>query len=639
MVAIALVHRRERFPSYEDSNHPALRSNGKLRGFAAMTIILGIASDFHDSAAALVVDGAIVAASQEERYTRIKHDASFPRESIRDCLTMASLRESDVDYVAYYEKPILKFTRLLETYLVSAPRGYLSFRKAMPEWIRRKLHVGRSIRRVLPSYRKRIVYVEHHESHAASAFYPSPFDHAAILTIDGVGEWATSCYGYGHGHQIQLKAEQRFPHSLGLLYSAFTYYAGFRVNSGESKLMGLAPYGKPVYRDAILQHLVRLNEDGSIRLNLDYFDFAYGLTMTNRRWERLFDGPARTPEEPITQRDQDLAASIQSILEEAVLRMADHACQEAKCRRLVLAGGVALNCVANGRLLRENVVDELWVQPAANDAGGALGAALFTWHDLLEKPRSPALPDAQRGSLLGSEYSVESIESFLKSLAIPYHRWNEEELTQKIAEALDQQKVIAWFQGRMEFGPRALGARSILADARNPRMQSIINEKIKRRESFRPFAPIVLEEKVHQYFDVPQGYRSPYMLQVAPVRWSDQKVSGEVSIDPKMRSPFPSITHVDGSARIQTVNATTQPRLYQLLRQFERRTGHGLLINTSFNIRGEPIVRTPEEALRCFQMTDLDILVMERCVLFKQDLEQIQSEEEKLRYASTFAKD
>lgn len=604
-----------------------------------MTVILGIASDFHDSAAALVVDGAIVAASQEERFTRIKHDSSFPRESIRDCLKMASLCESDVDYVAYYEKPILKFTRLLETYLAGAPRGYLSFRKAMPEWIRRKLHIGRSIRRALPSYRKRIVYVEHHESHAASAFYPSPFDQAAILTIDGVGEWATSSYGYGHGHRIQLNAEQRFPHSLGLLYSAFTYYAGFRVNSGESKLMGLAPYGKPNYRDTILKHLVRIHEDGSIRIHLDYFDFAHGLTMTNRRWEQLFDGPARTPEEPITQRDQDLAASIQSILEEAVLRMADQACRESKSRRLVLAGGVALNCVANGRLLRENVVDELWVQPAANDAGGALGAALFTWHGLLEKPRSPALPDAQQGSLLGSEFSSESIESYLKTLAIPYHLWDDEELVQRIAEALDQQKVIAWFQGRMEFGPRALGARSILADARNPRMQSIINEKIKRRESFRPFAPIVLEEKVHQYFDVPQGYRSPYMLQVAPVRWSDRNGPEERSLDLKLRSPFPSITHVDGSARIQTVNATTHPRLYALLRQFERRTGHGLLINTSLNIRGEPIVRTPEEALRCFQMTDLDILVMERCVLFKQDLGQVQSEEEKLRYASTFAKD
>lgn len=589
-----------------------------------MTAILGVSGLYHDSAAALVVDGRIVAAAQEERFTRKKHDASFPVNAIQYCLCEAGLVAGDLDYAAFYEKPLVKFERLLETYLAFAPRGLRSFSLAMPGWLKDKLYVRRMFRQALGrEFRGKLLFTRHHESHAASAFFPSPFDEAAILTIDGVGEWSTAAMGHGHGNRLRLLRELRFPHSLGLLYSAFTYYCGFKVNSGEYKLMGLAPYGRPVYREAIEKHLVELKPDGSLRLNMEYFNYCQGLTMTNRRFDRLFGGPPRAAEAELVQRHMDLAASIQSLTEDAVLRMAHTVCEQTGSKNLVLAGGVALNCVANGRLLREGPFESIWIQPAAGDAGGALGAALFVWRQLLERPRQAAAGDAQQGSLLGPSFGPDEIEDFLQRHGVSFDRLSDaDELAERVAELLAAGKVVGWFQGRMEFGPRALGARSILADPRAADMQAKLNLKIKFRESFRPFAPCVLGEAAHEWFDLPEGAESPYMLVVAPVRESRRRVVPADELermqnDPDLRrrvnvvrSQIPAVTHVDYSARVQTVDRQRNARLHRLLEAFERRTGCPVLVNTSFNVRGEPIVCTPQDAYRCFLATEMDVLVL-----------------------------
>ncbi|GIW87010.1 MAG: hypothetical protein KatS3mg108_1334 [Isosphaeraceae bacterium] len=589
-----------------------------------MTSILGISAFYHDSAAALVVDGRIVAAAQEERFTRTKHDAGFPTQAIAYCLAEACLRPEQLDYVAFYDKPFTKFERLLETYLAYAPAGFRSFRLAMPIWLREKLHLRRIIRRNLPGLeRARLVFPDHHQSHAASAFYPSPYDQAAILTLDGVGEWSTTTYGVGEGSQIRLIDEIRFPHSLGLLYSAFTYYCGFKVNSGEYKLMGLAPYGQPVYRDLILDKLIDLRPDGSFWLNMDYFTYCQGLTMTGRRFDRLMGGPARRPESRIEPRHMDLAASIQAVTEEAMLRLGRHVHQRTGLSRLVLAGGVALNCVANGRLLREGPFDDLWIQPAAGDAGGALGAALFVWHQLLERPRYPNGRDTQQGSLLGPAFDDLAIESALDQSGLSARRLESEaDLLDTVAALLDDGKVVGWFQGRMEFGPRALGSRSILGDPRRPDMQSRMNLKIKYRESFRPFAPSVLQTEAAHWFALDPRHESPYMLLTAPVRDCHRLQPSEaeqrrMASDPDLlqrvnvvRSTIPAVTHVDYSARLQTVDPERFPRFHALLTAFHRRTGCPVLINTSFNVRGEPIVCTPEDAIRCFRSTEMDALVL-----------------------------
>jgi len=597
-----------------------------------MTAILGISAFYHDSAAALVVDGEIVAAAQEERFTRKKHDASFPRRAVDYCLAEAGLHPSDLDYVGFYDKPLTKFERLLETYLAYAPWGFRSFKQALPVWLKEKLHLPRRLNQELEGYSGRYVFTEHHEAHAASAFFPSPFDEAAILTVDGVGEWATATCGVGRDNRIQLTQELRFPHSLGLLYSAFTYHAGFKVNSGEYKLMGLAPYGQPLYADAILQHLLELKPDGSFRLNMDYFHYCAGLAMTGRRFHALFGGPPRRPEAELTQREMDLAASVQAVTEEILLRMAGHLHRETRISNLVLAGGVALNCVANGRLLREGPFDRVWVQPAAGDAGGALGVALFIWHQLLDRPRHVEDEDRQRGSFLGPEYSDDEVCDYLDHIGAIYHSFDEEEdLLVRVANLLADQKVVGWFQGRMEFGPRALGARSILGDARNPAMQSIMNLKIKFRESFRPFAPCVLQEHVDDFFELHPAAESPYMLFVAPVREekriqrprSDRGVPEQelVGVDrlKAVRSVLPAITHVDYSARVQTVDAWRHGRFFRLLKAFYQRTGCPVLINTSFNVRGEPIVESPMDAYRCFRASNLDILVLGRQLLLKHE--------------------
>ena len=590
-----------------------------------MTAIVGLSAYYHDSAAAIVVDGQIVAAAQEERFSRIKHDAAFPRKALAYCLSKAGLTPADVDYVVFYEKPLLKFDRLLETYLSFAPRGFPSFAAAMPVWLRQKLFLkGELYRGFGGAYTKRIAFTEHHQSHAASAFYPSPFESAAVLTVDGVGEWATATFGVGHGHQLKLSHELRFPHSPGLLYTAFTTFCGFRANSGEYKLMGLAPYGSPKYADMILDQLVDLKADGSFRLNLDYFYYCEGLRMTSPRFHRLFGGPPRLPESPLTQREMDLAASIQVVIEEILLRMARHVHQVTGQESLCLAGGVALNCVANGRLLREGPFENIWVQPAAGDAGGALGAALFTWYQLLENPRTPMLPDAQQGSFLGPDCDEDAIRRFLTQIGAPFEYIPEEdEFCQRVATLIDQGKVVGWVQGRMEFGPRALGGRSILGDARNPNMQSIMNLKIKFRESFRPFAPAVLQERVHEYFETRPAEDSPYMLLVAPVH-PQQRIAPQSTTPLSglnklkgVRSKIPAVTHVDYSARIQTVDSQRHGRYYRLLKAFESLTGCPVLINTSFNIRGEPIVCRPEEAYRCFLATNMDVLVLERFILHK----------------------
>lgn len=593
-----------------------------------MTAILGISAFYHDSAAALVVDGRIVAAAQEERFTRNKHEAAFPRAAIEYCLQAGGLAPEDLDYVGFYDKPLSKFERLLETYLAYVPRGYRSFRRALPLWLRLKLHLPREMRHGLQDrYHGRFVYTSHHESHAASAFFPSPFDEAAILTCDGVGEWSTMCIGTGRGNRIELSRELRFPHSLGLLYSAFTYYLGYRVNSGEYKLMGLAPYGQPVYRDLILDHMIDLKPDGSFRLDMSYFNYCQGLTMTSTKFHRLLGGPPRLPESDISQRDMDVAASIQAVTEEVVLRTARTAQQLTGLKNLVLAGGVALNCVANGRLLREGPFEKLWIQPAAGDAGGALGVALFIWHQLLVKPRQPQTPDGQQGSLLGPNYSDADIAAMLNAQGANFHTCaSQQELCEIAADLIADQCVVGWFQGRMEFGPRALGSRSILGDARNPKMQSTINLKIKFRESFRPFAPMVLKEYADQVFELRADQESPYMLLVAPLRAELRCALGEdgqnaSGIDKLKvnRSSLPAITHVDYSARIQTVDPIRDPLLHALLSQFHHQTGCPVMINTSFNVRSEPIVCTPDDAYRCFMMTDMDALVLGRHVLLKSE--------------------
>lgn len=613
-----------------------------------MTTILGISAFYHDSAAALVQDGRIVAAAQEERFTRKKGDHDFPQQAVDYCLREAGIEAGDIDYVGFYDKPLTKFERLLETYLAFAPAGYRSFRQALPLWLKQKLHLPREIRRGLHDrYRGRYVFTDHHESHAASAFFPSPFEEAAILTIDGVGEWSTSCFGVGRGNRIQLLGELRFPHSLGLLYSAFTYYTGFRVNSGEYKVMGLAPYGEPIYRQRILEKLLHLKEDGSFQMDMQYFNYCQGLTMTSEKFHRLFGGPPRPPESEVTQREMDLAASLQSVTEEIMLRMAQHVHRQTGLKNLVLAGGVALNCVGNGRILREGPYDKLWVQPAAGDAGGALGAALFIWHQLLERPRDPQSLDSQRGSLLGPSYTDDEVARTLRQHGAVFTTCeSNEELCAQVAELIVQDKVVGWFQGRMEFGPRALGARSILGDARSTKMQSLMNLKIKFRESFRPFAPIVLQEYVDQYFEMRPREDSPYMLLVAPVRHelrtrlgADYEQAFGIDKLHYQRSSIPAVTHVDYSARVQTVDAQRNPLLHRLLTHFYEQTGCAVLINTSFNVRSEPIVCTPEDAYRCFQMTDMDVLVLGRHVVLKERQSERASEVEREAHLAQFQLD
>ncbi|MFZ5892337.1 MAG: carbamoyltransferase [Myxococcota bacterium] len=589
--------------------------------------ILGISAFYHDSAACLVVDGEIVAASQEERFSRKKHDAGFPALAIRSCLQQGGIRIEDLDFVAFYDKPLLKFERILETYLAEWPLGFKLFALGVPAWLRQKLHTVRELDRGLERrYSRRFLFLEHHESHAASAFFPSPFEDAAILTLDGVGEWATGSIGVGRGNHIDILQELRFPHSLGLLYSAFTYFTGFKVNSGEYKLMGLAPYGKPKYADVILEKLLELKEDGSFRLNMDYFAYCNRDVMTSSRMDRLFGGPPRKPESPVSEREMDIAASIQAVTEEIVMRIARHAQNLTGSKNLVMAGGVALNCVANGKLLREGPFENIWIQPAAGDAGGALGAAMFVWHQLLDEPRTSAGSDRQRGSLLGPAYSDAEVRQYLDSIGAIYHHYeNEDELLERVAELIATEQVVGHCAGRMEFGPRALGSRSILGDARSPKMQSVMNLKIKFRESFRPFAPAVLRERVHEYFEMRPNEDSPYMLLVAPVKAglcvTPDGNGGESGLDRvrQVRSAIPAITHVDYSARVQTVDAETHPRFYRLLKAFERRTGCAVLINTSFNVRGEPIVNTPEDSYRCFMGTDMDALVLENCLLFRNE--------------------
>ncbi len=588
-----------------------------------MTAILGISAFYHDSAAALVIDGQIVAAAQEERFSRRKHDPGFPLDAIRYCLQEVGLEAGQLDYVGFYDKPFLKFERLLETYLAFAPTGFRSFLQAMPLWLKQKLHLPREIKNGLGgAYQKRCVFAEHHESHAASAFYPSPFEEAAILTLDGVGEWATAAYGTGRGNQIELLSELHFPHSLGLLYSAFTYFTGFRVNSGEYKLMGLAPYGQPRYADLILEKLIDLKEDGSFRMDLSYFNYCQGLTMTSRKFDRLFGRPPRRPEAPLTSTDMDLAASIQKVTEEIMLRAARHLHRETGLGNLCLAGGVALNCVGNGLLLKEGPYDNVWIQPAAGDAGGALGVALFIWHQLLGRPRVPKPCDSQRGSLLGPSFQERAIRQFLDQRGAVYRHFDDEErLCEEVASLLASEKVVGWMQGRMEFGPRALGGRSILGDARSPAMQSLMNLKIMFRESFRPFAPSVLSERASEYFDLREGQTSPYMLLVAAVRESRRLRPDEDHLEGLaklrgMRSDIPAVTHVDYSARVQTVDSRNG-RYRKLLQCFESKTGCGVLINTSFNVRGEPIVCTPQDAYQCFMATDMDALVVEDFLLLK----------------------
>jgi carbamoyltransferase len=589
--------------------------------------ILGISAFYHDSAAALVRDGEIVAAAQEERFTRKKHDAAFPSNAVRYCLAEAGLGRNDLDTVAFYDKPILKFARILETHMNTAPRGLKSFMMAAPVWLRQKLWIPMNIEESLEAcgvnMPARLYFPEHHESHAASAFYPSPYASAAILTLDGVGEWATSAIGHGTGNRIKLIEEIRFPHSLGLLYSAFTYFAGFRVNSGEYKLMGLAPYGEPKYVDLILDRLVDLREDGSFRLNMDYFGYLDGMTMTNDRFARLFGGPPRRAETEITAREMDMARSIQDVTEEIVLRMARHARKVTGEENACIAGGVGLNCVANGRLLREKIFRNVWVQPAAGDAGGALGAALVVWHAIENRPRNPdGANDAMKGACLGPEFGDDAIGSYLTANNYSARKLSSGEWAPEIARLIDEQKVVGLFQGRMEFGPRALGNRSIVGDARSPQMQSVMNLKIKYRESFRPFAPSCLVERAGDFFEMDAP--SPYMLLVAFLRSERRRErpgGGASSLRDRVneiRSDVPAITHVDYSARVQTVSRDVNPRYYDLIKAFEERTGYGIIINTSFNVRGEPLVCTPEDAYRCFMRTEMDCLVLGSYLLLKE---------------------
>ena len=592
-----------------------------------MTTVLGLSAFYHDSAAALVIDGQVLAAAQEERFTRKKHDPAFPANAIEYCLQEAGITAGEIDYVGFYEKPFMKFERLLETYLSYAPSGFRSFSKAMPLWLRQKLYLPREIRRGLGGrYKKRIVFTEHHEAHAASAFFPSPFESAAIVTLDGVGEWATASIGIGEGNRIRLTHELHFPHSIGLLYSAFTYYCGFRVNSGEYKLMGLAPYGEPIYADLIRDHLIDIKADGSFRLDMSYFNYCQGLTMTSEKFHKLFGMPPRQSEGEMGQKYMDLAASIQVVTEEVMLKVVEFAHQVTNQEKLCLAGGVALNCVGNGRILREGPFSDMWIQPASGDAGGALGVAQFIWHQLLENKRNVSRPDMQRGSLLGPAYETGEVKAFLESEGVSYSECRDDvDLAESVAGLLDAGNVIGWMQGRMEFGPRALGARSILGDARSREMQATINLKIKFRESFRPFAPAVLEEHANEYFELNDS-ASPYMLLVAPVKESHRlDLSSESAalkgVDQRevVRSTLPAITHVDYSARVQSVAEGVNPRFRTLLEVFFQRTGSPMVVNTSFNIRGEPIVCSPADAYRCFMGTNMDVLVMDRFVIKKDD--------------------
>ena len=598
--------------------------------------ILGISAYYHDSAAALVVDGQITAAAQEERFTRKKHDPGFPAEAIRYCLDEANLSLSDVDYVIFYDKPLIKFERLLETYLAFVPSGFRSFLASMPIWLKDKLFLKTTLKKELAALAGEknvtkanlpsLLFSGHHKSHAASAFYPSPYDKAAVLCLDGVGEWATSSVWLGDGASLIPQWEIDFPHSLGLLYSAFTYYTGFRVNSGEYKLMGLAPYGEPKYVDLILDNLLDVKEDGSYRLDMSYFNYATGLTMTNAKFDALFGGPPRQAESEITQREMDLARSIQVVTEEVVLKICRSVHKELGVDYLCLAGGVALNCVSNGRILREGPFKDIWIQPAAGDAGGALGAALSVWHEYLEQPRT--VPgndqDSMRGSYLGPRQTADEIRTYLDSVGARYEELDDAVLMPRLASVLDGENVLGWSQGRMEFGPRSLGGRSIIGDPRSQKMQSVMNLKIKYRESFRPFAPVVSAEKVSDWFEIDR--RSPYMLLVAPVKKErchemteeQNKLFGIDKLNIP-RSELPAITHVDYSARIQTVHKETNPRFHQLLDAFDKKTGCPVLVNTSFNVRGEPIVRTPEDSYRCFMRTEMDYLVLENFLLNKSD--------------------
>ena len=595
------------------------------------TNILGISAYYHDSAAALVSDGNIVAAAQEERFTRKKHDARFPTNAVQYCLEEAGLRLADLDYVVFYDKPLIKFERILETYLTYAPKGFQSFLAAMPIWLKEKLFLKTTLKRELSALGEieikdlpLLTFTQHHEAHAASAFFPSPFKRAAVLCLDGVGEWATSSVWLGEGNRLEPQWEIDFPHSLGLLYSAFTYYTGFKVNSGEYKLMGLAPYGEPRYADVILDQLLDLKPDGTFRLDMSYFNYATGLTMTNSRLHDLFGAPPRKPESDISQFEMDIARSIQQVTEEIVLRLSRTAQAELGVDNLCLAGGVALNCVANGRILREGPYRDIWIQPAAGDAGGSLGAALAIWHGYLDRPRKTGNGDSMQGAYLGGRFSNDEIKDFLDQIGASYTVLEDDELMPRLAEILATENVVGWFSGRMEFGPRALGGRSIIGDARSAKMQSVMNLKIKYRESFRPFAPAVKIDKVSDWFGIDR--ESPYMLLVAPVAegkrlaMSDeqQQLFGIEKLNVP-RSDIPAVTHVDYSARVQTVHQQTNPRFYRLIDCFEQRTGCPVLINTSFNVRGEPIVCTPEDAHRCFMRTEMDYLVMENMLLAKAD--------------------
>lgn len=603
--------------------------------------ILGISAFYHDSAAAIVCDGEVIAAAQEERFTRKKHDFNFPINAINWCLSYAGISAKDVDLVVFYDKPFIKFERILETYLAYAPSGIKQFIQAIPLWLKQKLWIPEVIRNEL-GFEGKILFNGHHESHAASAFYPSPFKEAAFLTMDGVGEWETASFGVGSGNELQLQYYLRFPHSLGLLYSAFTYYTGFRVNSGEYKLMGLAPYGEPKYAGLILKELIDLKEDGSFKLDMRYFGFCNGLRMTNWKFEKLFGGLPRKPETRITQKEMDIAASIQAVTEDIMLRMSRYVHKVTGKDKLCLAGGVALNCVGNGRILREGPFAEVWIQPASGDAGGALGAALLAWHKYLGNPRiADGRRDTQKASLLGPSYSDEDIEKFLKNEGAPYKKASYTEIPEEVAEFIAQEKVVGWFQGRLEFGPRALGARSIIGDARSPDMQSKMNLKIKYRESFRPFAPSVLREKTGEWFNLKQ--ESPYMLLVAPVR-EDKRMSPDAAeaglqgFDKlkSRRSIIPAVTHVDYSARIQTVKREDNPLYYDMINAFYKKTGSPVIINTSFNVRGEPLVCSPQDAFRCFMRTEMDILVMGSFIL---DKEEQKSEEKDTGWKKVFELD
>ena len=586
--------------------------------------ILGISAYYHDSAACLIKDGEIISAAQEERFTRIKHDQNFPSKAIKFCLEHEGIDSSQLDFIAFYDKPFLKFERILETYLTYAPKGVKSFLKAMPIWIKKKLWIKELIKEEL-NYNGKILFPEHHLSHAASAFYASPFKEAAFLTLDGVGEWSTTSYGIGNNNNIEMLADIKFPHSLGLLYSAFTYYTGFRVNSGEYKVMGLAPYGEPKYKQLIYDYLIDVKEDGSFKMNMDYFNYNVGLTMTNSKFNKIFGGPPRKPESDLTQKEMDLARSVQEVTEEIVLKMAKHIQNETKMKYLCLAGGVALNCVSNGKLLRSGIFDDIYIQPASGDAGGALGCALLTWYQYLDNKRIvDNKTDSMKGTFLGPEYNNDEIQSYLNNKKYKYQKLTDEKLPEQIADLIADQNVIGWFQGRMEFGPRALGARTIIGDARSPETQKTINLKIKFRESFRPFAPSVREENISDYFDIDRP--SPYMLLVANINkdkqlpMTDEQESNfgikKLNIS---RSEIPAVTHVDYSARIQSVSKSTNLRYHDMLTKFNEKYGCAVVVNTSFNVRGEPIVCTPEDAYLCFMRTEMDYLMMGNYLLGKRD--------------------